>query len=601
MLKKLLNNPYFNAISNLRQILDLDQRKRSMLLLLLLVVNAILEIISIFSIYPITIAAANPEKLNSHLAFLWIKDKLDIQDENLKLLFYLSLFCLFIFLIKTFFGLFTNYIQTRFSLNISKRLSKKVFHKYYEKGHLYINSVDSGKKNYDLIYVPYFFSVSYLIEVLNMTTEIIVLFLLFSAILAIQPTSLLILISLIVPIFLIVYLFTKNKTKILGERRNIEFPKLMATVLESMNAYNDVVLSNKESHYLKILDDNLDSIVKIDAMQIGVYQKISQKLNDLVMGLGLAIIFGYAYYFNKSESDAIAIIGIFAISALRFLPSVNRIMAALMHLKAYSYTANELIGINNTKFSEFKTVDAMPVKSNIRFEDVSFKYETSNINVVDNINLNFEKGQTIGIIGSSGSGKTTLLNILLGFLDQTNGNLLVDNTIINKDNLASFQKSIGYVEQNVYIKNGTLAENVAFGETAEDIDYNRLNFAIEQAMLSDFVKSKDEGFDVILGEAGSNLSGGQRQRVGIARALYKKSEVLIFDEATSALDHETEYAITSTIKNLTKLDKIIIMVAHRYTTLKMCDIIYKLEAGKIVEEMSYEKLLDNMENSQRIK
>ncbi|NJN77970.1 MAG: ATP-binding cassette domain-containing protein [Saprospiraceae bacterium] len=194
----------------------------------------------------------------------------------------------------------------------------------------------------------------------------------------------------------------------------------------------------------------------------------------------------------------------------------------------------------------------------------------------------------IGIIGASGSGKTTLLNLVLQFLESEDGQIKVDNQVLNKDNSGSFQKILGYVKQDVFIKDAPMMENIAFDR--HNIDKERVLKVIEEAYLSEFLAELPDGLNTMLGENGANLSGGQKQRIGIARALYQDAEILLFDEITSALDTETEQAITESIANLAKLHKTVIIVAHRISTLRHCDRIYELKDGAIVREVSYAEL-----------
>jgi ABC-type bacteriocin/lantibiotic exporter with double-glycine peptidase domain len=209
------------------------------------------------------------------------------------------------------------------------------------------------------------------------------------------------------------------------------------------------------------------------------------------------------------------------------------------------------------------------------------------------INISIKKGEMIGVIGTSGSGKTTLLNLILQFLASEDGQIKVDNQVLNKDNAGSFQKILGYVRQDVFIKDASMMENIAFDR--HDIDKERVLKAIEEAHLSDFLEELPDGLDTMLGENGANLSGGQKQRIGIARALYKDAEILLFDEITSALDSNTEQAITKSIANLANLNKTVIIVAHRISTLRYCDRIYELKDGEVVRMLSYEDLV-NAEN-----
>jgi ATP-binding cassette subfamily B protein len=225
----------------------------------------------------------------------------------------------------------------------------------------------------------------------------------------------------------------------------------------------------------------------------------------------------------------------------------------------------------------------------ISLEDIFFSYRTNNINVLKGINFKIPKGSKIGIVGITGSGKSTLLDIIMGLILPTKGVLKIDGVKLSTANLNNWRACIAHVPQHVYISDASVAENIAFGIPEAEIDWVRMEFAVNGAQLSQMIKAWDHGYKTIVGERGARLSGGQRQRIGIARALYKKAHVIIFDEATSALDGLTESAI---IESLHKIgaNLTIIMVAHRLTTLKSCDFILQLEDGVVKDIISYQDL-----------
>ena len=262
-----------------------------------------------------------------------------------------------------------------------------------------------------------------------------------------------------------------------------------------------------------------------------------------------------------------------------------------MKLKNLSFVISELKFISNKALIEYKEVEALKFIDKIVFDHVGFTYPQSVQQILKDISFELKKGETIGFIGASGSGKTTLLNIFLRFMIENTGNITIDGIKLSQENRASFQKTIGFVQQDVYIKNGTLIENIAFGEEHEDVDDEKVNKAIKDSMLTDLVNQHPDKLEMFLGENGVRLSGGQKQRVGIARALYKDAQILLFDEATSALDPETEKEIVATINHLAKMDRTIVIVAHRVTTLEMCDRIYELKEGKIKNVYGYEAVL----------
>ena len=591
----IFNNPYINAIRNINKILDADQKRRSVAMIALLFANSIFDVMGLVAIYPLINAALDPASIQSEWYLLAAYNFFGVKD-TIAFLLLLSAIVFIVFLIKNGISLFIFYIQSRFSFNISLRLSQKMFQYYYNQGYLFISDQDTGKKNYDIITVPYYFATYYLLETLIMSTELLVLFIIFIAILLFNPLAVILLAAIILPTFILVYQLTKMRTKSIGDQRNILAPKATAILIDSLNAYNDVKLSNKEAHFYQHFSSILKKINSLDALQQGVYGKIHQRLNDIVLGLGLLIIFSFAYFFRESNVQILALLSVFGLASYRILPSVNRIMGSALTLKNVSYLIKELKVIAHTGLKNYSIVKSMPFTKNICFENVSFAFPQSDKNVLENVSFELKKGETIGFIGTSGSGKTTILNIFLRFIIENSGSVIIDDVKLNDDNQSSFQKIIGYVQQDVYIKNGTLKENIAFGESEDEINHTRLMMALKDAMLDDLVNDHPEGLNLELGENGVKLSGGQKQRVGIARALYKDAQILLFDEATSALDPETEKSIVTTINHLAKLNKTIVIVAHRVTTLEMCDRIYELANGQIAGIHQYQDVLGRFIN-----
>jgi ATP-binding cassette subfamily B protein len=226
----------------------------------------------------------------------------------------------------------------------------------------------------------------------------------------------------------------------------------------------------------------------------------------------------------------------------------------------------------------------------VRFNDVRFRYGDAGPWVLNGINLVVPKGARIGFVGSTGSGKSTALDLLMGLLDPTQGEILVDGRPISGDLKRAWQRTIAHVPQNIFLSDSTVAENIAFGVSPDKIDYDRVRKAAEQARIAEFIESRPEGYGAFVGERGVRLSGGQRQRIGIARALYKQASVLVFDEATSALDNETEQAVMQAIEGLSQ-DLTIVIIAHRLSTLKSCTQIVELADGGIKRTGTYQEIV----------
>jgi ABC-type bacteriocin/lantibiotic exporter with double-glycine peptidase domain len=286
---------------------------------------------------------------------------------------------------------------------------------------------------------------------------------------------------------------------------------------------------------------------------------------------------------GKPIEHLIPTVGLFVAAAFRMLPSITRIMNSIQIIKI----SNNSIDILYDEFKSFinydissHSNDSITFNNNIKLHNIGFSYNNSKF--IEGLNLTIIKGETIGFIGQSGSGKSTIIDILLGLLKPKMGKILVDDKNV-ENNLRSWQDKIGYVPQTIFLTDDTLINNIAFGIEVNEIDNEKVLKCIQMAQLEEFIDSLPLGLHTFVGERGVRLSGGQRQRIGIARALYTNPEVLFLDEATSALDVNTEEHIMNMILQL-KGEKTIIIVAHRHSTVKICDKIFKINHGKIIQE-----------------
>ncbi len=604
IIKSIFNNPYFAAIRNIKSVLDYDQKKRGLIMIFLLFINAVGDLLGLATIGTLIISSLDD---NVFTKTVYTRDMVDSDFQfyihlglrklydwsgatsDIAFLFYLSILIFIIFIAKNALFIFITYIQTRFGFNVALRLNKKMFKYFYDKGYLFITHSTSGNKVYSIVDIPMRFASNYFLPTMVFTTELVVLVILGIALLFINPKAVMLLLIIIVPVFVIIYRISKSKIKEIGYQRNRLAPLNYAKIYEAMNGYVDIKLSNAEnlisSQYIT-LQKKLNSV---DALYFGVYLRINSRTNDIIFGMGFMVIFGFAYATGMNRMDVLQLLGIFAIAAYKFLPSVNRMMGSILAIKNSSFVIDELSVIANTSLSEYPSAGTIRIEKEISLEHIKYKYPESEDWILDDVSVSIPKGTALGIIGESGSGKTTMLKILLRLLKQNEGDIYIDGNKVDNDLEPSFQKLIGYVEQDIFILNDTIRNNIAFG--LADSDDAKMWEILKQCRLDQFVRELPDGLDMKLGENGVNLSGGQKQRIGIARALYKDSEILCFDEATSALDNETERAIVESINDLSKLGKTIIIVAHRITTLEKCNRIIELDKGRIVREPSYDALI----------
>jgi ABC-type multidrug transport system fused ATPase/permease subunit len=289
------------------------------------------------------------------------------------------------------------------------------------------------------------------------------------------------------------------------------------------------------------------------------------------------------------------LVAVYGFAGYRMMPALQHLYTNLHFVQYYASSLRLVVaaleqgGPPAAPQSSAKPVAPLPFKHGIEFDDVSFRYPTAD--VLEHISFRVKAKSVTGIIGTTGSGKSTMLDIMLGLLQPTGGLVRIDGAVLDETTARRWQAGIGYVPQQIFLSDSTIAENIALGQAREEIDVDRLRMAAKAAHVEEFVQELADGYDSRIGERGVRLSGGQRQRIGIARALYRNPDVILFDEATSALDNLTEVAVMDTLQGLTGT-KTIVLVAHRLTTLRLCDQIILLENGRIAEQGTYDEMLE---------
>ena len=294
------------------------------------------------------------------------------------------------------------------------------------------------------------------------------------------------------------------------------------------------------------------------------------------------------------------ILSIYAVGAIKLLPAFQQIYGSIGLIKANIAAFDSIQEDLNNSFrveSEKQIIEEeyLNPKKQISLENIAFTYPSKEEPALNQLSMTIPANSVIGVVGPSGAGKSTLIDIFLGLIEPQEGQLIIDHTIINDQNRRSWQNSIGFVAQSIFLSEGTIAENIAFGISNDQIDLDQVHKVIKLAHLDEFIKTLNNGVDTKVGERGVQLSGGQRQRIGIARALYHKAEVIVFDEATSSLDGVTEKMIMDAIHDFSG-KKTIILIAHRLRTVQKCDKIFFINNGTVADQGTYQELLENNEH-----
>jgi ATP-binding cassette subfamily B protein len=367
---------------------------------------------------------------------------------------------------------------------------------------------------------------------------------------------------------------------------------MIKSLQEGLGGIRDVLIDGSQQFYCQLYR-NADLPLRRAS---GNNAFISASPRYAMEAVGMTLIAGLAYAMTQQEGGlvtAIPILGALALGAQRLLPALQQAYGAYSSIKGSKFSFEDVLQLLDQPLPDYADqsfLAPIPFEKSLELKNISFRYEEDAPWVLKNINLTIRKGERVGFIGVTGSGKSTLLDIIMGLLHSTDEGFTVDKQLINNKNRRSWQVHIAHVPQNIYLSDATIEENIAFGIPKDIIDHHQVKKAAQQAQISNLIEEWKDGYQTFVGERGVRLSGGQRQRIGIARALYKQSDVLIFDEATSSLDNDTEQEVMKAIEGLGK-ELTILIIAHRLTTLKGCDKIIKLDKNNKLHILNYEEIM----------
>jgi ATP-binding cassette subfamily C protein len=359
-------------------------------------------------------------------------------------------------------------------------------------------------------------------------------------------------------------------------------------LMQFFHAHKDIVLMGKESFFIDAYKHHSYTKSRIQSVQTAT--NVLPRLVIEVLFIGLFVV--AVSFLASRDADVTGMIGVLAgymYAGFRLMPGLNRIIAQLNILKSATPSVDRVYEefITQPAEGDYKDIPSFHFNNDLRFESVAYSYPQTERAALQGVDLVIAKGECVGIVGQTGSGKSTLIDLMLGLLKPASGRVVVDDEFPVSSR--QWHQCIGYVPQAIYLIDDTIAANIAFGVKASDIDYARMNKAIDDAQLRALLDKLPEGVNTTVGERGVRLSGGERQRIAIARALYRNPQVLIFDEATSALDHDTEEKLMETIHAVSR-DHTVIMIAHRISTLAKCSRIYKMDNGHLAGAVSYQEL-----------
>ncbi len=469
--------------------------------------------------------------------------------------------------------------ERNYIYDLYRSLSRRLYVSYFHRGMGFVKRSNSAVLTRNVNAVCFSFVAGVLRPIASMACDAMLFLLLFGALALYSAKSALLIVAVFLPTAYGYYRLVRSRLNRYGEAENRAHREKARIVAETFRGYPDVEIARAFPMMLRRFDGAMDRIVEMQRKN-ATLGMLPSLLTETGVALGMALL--VVASLGTDAAEVRILFGMFAVAALRLMPSVRNIMSCWAAVKYNRYTV-DILGEAHPDAEERsgeQSAERLPFRERIRLDGVSFHFDDApGHDVLHDLSLTIRKGERLGIRGRSGAGKTTLFNLLLGFYAPTAGSILIDGTPLDDRTRRRWQNSVGYVSQTVFLTDSTFAANVALGEREEDMDRGRIARALEAARLSDFVATLPQGMDTPIGECGCRLSGGQRQRIGIARALYKQADVLFFDEATSSLDNRTEEDINHAIEALSarNAELTIVVIAHRESSLEYCDRIIDIE------------------------
>lgn len=557
---------------------------------------AMVDVIGVASIMPFMAVLSDPDAIQHHAKLAWLYHHFQFTSSHHFLIF-LGFTVLAVLVVGNAISMFTTWAILRFTYAREYSLSRRLFVQYLYQPYAFFlnrNTSELGKNILSEVITVInraFIPCMQLIAKLTVTTLILLL------LLYIDPVLAFVVGVILGGAYAGIYIKARRKLTLISQRCLEDNRKKYKIVTETLGGIKDVKLSGKEAYFVDIFSHYAKQHADDEASGNVIAHLPRYALETIAFG-GVLLIIIYLLMTGKNITNAMPLLALYAFAAFRLMPAMQQIFTSLAFMRISKDALNILardLGdpelCHHLQAAKPQSTQPLSFQREIVLRHLHFSYPQSSRTIIDGLNLTIPANSTIGFAGTTGAGKTTMVDLILGLLTPDEGQLLVDGVAITRENLASWQKKIGYVPQTIFLADDTVASNIAFGIAHRDIDMQAVETAARLANIHQFITTDmQQGYQTLVGDKGIRLSGGQRQRIGIARALYHNPEVLVLDEATSSLDTLTEDAILDAIKELSR-KKTIIIIAHRLTTLTECDAIHVVKDGKIISSDTYQALL----------
>jgi len=568
------------------------RQKQFYLLLILMMIASLFEVVSIGAIIPFLGVLTAPEQVYQHQMTQPVIQLLQLTSPS-QLLFPLTVVFISSALLAGIIRLFLLYVMTKMVHATGADLSVNIYRRTLYQNYTTHIARNSSEVINGIITKTNGVVGGVIEPILVMLSSIVLIIAIMIALLSIDIVIALISLFIFGLLYWCVIIYTRKTLQENSQCIAEQSTQMVKSLQEGLGGVRDVLIDGTQEFYCKLYRNADISLRKASATNAF----IGGSPRFVMEAVGMAVIASLAYTISLRENGivtVIPVIGALALGAQRLLPALQQAYRAYSQIKGSYSSFIDVLNLLEQPLPEYADQpQPKPIYfvKEIKLNNLNFRYTEDSPWILKNVNLSLKKGSRIGFIGVTGSGKSTLIDIVMGLLPPTEGVLIIDNQTINSRNRRAWQAHIAHVPQNIYLSDSTIEENIAFGIAKELIDHQRVKKAAQQAQIAELIEQWKDGYQTFVGERGIRLSGGQRQRIGIARALYKQANILIFDEATSALDNETEQAVMDAIDDLGE-EITILIIAHRLTTLKGCDKIIKLEKDYAIRIGSYEEVIN---------
>lgn len=576
-----------DIFKKLNYILDKKQKINIVVLAVMIFIGGILETLSISAMLPVVWVIIDAESVQQNKYCQWIMELLHIQNMQ-GFIIMLLVALMIMYILKNAYLLLLTSEQNRFISVNRNRLISQVLREFLNRPYeFYLDADIPTVFRLTDSDIPNVFGI--LMAIISLASEVVVFVLICGVLIVTDWKLVLVLIFISGIVTLVLFKVLKPKLNSLGMTNQAIQSRIAKWRIQAIYGIKDVKVLHRESFFA----DNYESNGKIGAKLNQKYAIINALPRILIETIFMVSILGYLVVcvaLGDDMTQMLPTLTAFGLAAVRLLPCVNRINTYLTDISYFrpcldyvyeNMNINEISKKTNQTLLPVDETKTMELRNRIELKDIVYAYPNTDTLIFNHADMEIPYGKSIGIMGPSGAGKSTIVDILLGLLKVHEGQILCDGDNVF-DNYPAWLAQIGYIPQSIYLVDEPIRNNIAFGIADDEIDDNRIWQVLEEAQLKEFIQTLPEGLDTTIGDRGVRLSGGQRQRLGIARALYHNPEILVFDEATSALDNETEAAVMEAINSFHG-KKTMVIIAHRLNTIEKCDMIYKVEGGKITQ------------------